>query len=179
MRLLILSSMLFLFSPVVCAKEIPLWVIEGTVVKVSDGDTINVDDNGTKVKVRLYGIDAPETPKINKRTGRINKPGQPAGNDAWEALNKKIYRKQVQIKVMDIDRYKRLVSLVFLGKRDINREMVEEGWAWAYRQYLDRAYSSDYINAEEEARSRRLGLWKNSNPQPPWEFRKALRVSGE
>lgn len=179
MRFLVILATLILFSMPAIAKNVPLRKIEGMVVKVSDGDTINVDDNGTRVKVRLYGIDAPETQKVNYRTGRVNKPGQPAGNEAWEALNKKIHRKRVQIKVIDVDRYKRLVSLVLLGNRDINREMVAEGWAWAYRQHLDRTYASEYISAEEQARARRLGLWKNSNPQSPWEFRKAFRLSGE
>jgi len=179
MRFFVILATLILLSTSAIAKNVPLRIIEGMVVKVSDGDTINVDDNGTRVKVRLYGIDAPETPKVNYRTGRVNKPGQPAGNEAWKALDKKIFRKRVQLKVMDIDRYKRLVSIVLLGNRDINREMVAEGWAWAYRQYLDRSYASEYINAEEQARARRLGLWKSSNPQPPWEFRKAFRVSGE
>lgn len=179
MRFLVILATLILLSTSAIAKNVPLRIIEGMVVKVSDGDTINVDDNGTRVKVRLYGIDAPETPKVNYRTGRVNKPGQLAGNEAWKALDKKIFRKRVQLKVMDIDRYKRLVSVVLLGNRDINREMVAEGWAWAYRQYLDRSYASEYINAEEQARARRLGLWKSSNPQPPWKFRKAFRVSGE
>jgi len=56
--------------------------------------------------------------------------------------------------------------------------MVTEGWAWAYRKYLGRPHSSDYMGAEERARARRLGLWRDANPRPPWEFRKALRVQG-
>ena len=59
-----------------------------------------------------------------------------------------------------------------LNNRNINREMVSEGWAWAYRQYLDRPHASEYIEAEEKARGKRLGLWAQTNPQPPWEFRK-------
>lgn len=157
------------------AKE-PVRTFEGTVVKISDGDTINVQDSmGTKVKVRLYGVDAPETDKSNKRTGRISKPGQPYGDEAWKALDAKVYRKRVKVDVMDIDRYKRAVSVVWLDGRNINKEMVAEGWAWAYRQYLDRPYASEYISLEEQARSRRLGLWQQSNPQPPWEFRRSLK----
>jgi endonuclease YncB( thermonuclease family) len=53
--------------------------------------------------------------------------------------------------------------------------MVREKFAWAYRQYLDRPYASEYIQAVEEARRERWGLWRLGNPQPPWEFRKALR----
>jgi micrococcal nuclease len=53
--------------------------------------------------------------------------------------------------------------------------MVAEGWAWAYTQYLDRPHASEYLQAEEQARAKRLGLWQQSNPKPPWEFRKALK----
>lgn len=157
------------------AKE-PIRTIEGLVIKVSDGDTINVQDNlETKVKVRLYGIDAPETEKSNKRTGHISKLGQPYGDEAWKALEEKVYHKRVKLDVIDIDRYKRLVSFVRLGNRNINKEMVAEGWAWAYMQYLDTPYASEFIGLEEQARYKRLGLWQQYNPQPPWEFRKSLK----
>jgi endonuclease YncB( thermonuclease family) len=67
------------------------------------------------------------------------------------------------------------VYLVWLDSRNINQEMVAEGWAWAYRQYLDTPYASEFIGSEEQARAKRLGLWQQNNPQPPWEFRKSLR----
>jgi micrococcal nuclease len=157
------------------AKE-PIRSLSGIVVKVADGGTITVNSEGTKVKVRLYGIDAPETEKGNRRTGGVRKPGQPYGEEALRALSDKVMGKQVRLDVMDIDEYKRAVCIVNLGERNINLEMVVEGWAWAYRQYLDRPYASGYIRAEEQARAARRGLWVQSNPQPPWEFRKVQRV---
>jgi len=165
--------------PALASAKGPIQIYEGTVIKVSDGDTINVESNGTKLKVRFYGIDAPETTKVNKRTGMVSKAGQPYGEDAMRALAGKVARQRVRLEVMDIDRYRRLVSVVWIGNRNINREMVTEGWAWAYRQYLDRPYASEYISAEEQARARRLGLWNQGNPQPPWEFRKQQRMQGE
>jgi len=156
------------------AKE-PIRTIEGIVSKVSDGDTVHITDPlGTKVKVRLYGIDAPETEKSNKKTGRISKPGQPYGEEAYQALRSMIYRKQVKLEIMDIDRYKRAVGIVWLNGKNINQEIVAEGYAWAYRQYLDRPHASEYTQAEELARSKKLGLWQQNNPQPPWEFRRSL-----
>ncbi|WP_236015015.1 thermonuclease family protein [Geomonas anaerohicana] len=143
---------------------------------VSDGDTVQVQDVlGTKVKVRLYGIDAPETEKRNRRTGRISKPGQPFGEEAFQALKGKIGGQRVTVEVRDVDRYRRAVSVLRLGGWDVNQEMVREGFAWAYRQYLDRPYASEYIRAEEEARREGRGLWREGNPQPPWEFRKQVR----
>lgn len=173
----ILLPLLVLLSLTVTsyAKE-PLRVINGIVTKVSDGDTIQVrDSSGTKVKIRLYGIDAPETEKGNRKTRRVSKLGQPYGEEAFAALSGKIVGQGVRVEVMDIDRYKRSVSVVRLGKRDINAEMIREGWAWAYRQYLGRPYASEYIRAEELARREQRGLWKQNNPQPPWEFRKSLK----
>lgn len=175
MKKLILAICLLALAVPSYAKQ-PVRVIEGTVTKVSDGDTIQVTDSlGTKVKVRMYGIDAPETEKGNKRTGKISKLGQPFGEESFQALRQKVDRQRVRLDVMDIDQYKRTVAIVWLDKRNINQEMVADGWAWAYRQYLDRPHASDFIAAEEQARKAGKGLWKQSNPQPPWEFRKSLK----
>lgn len=79
---------LLLLIPTFALAKQPIRTIEGVVTKVSDGDTINVtDDLGTKVKVRLYGIDAPETEKVNKDTGELSKPGQLMG-----PRQKRLYR---------------------------------------------------------------------------------------
>ncbi|MHC4322172.1 MAG: thermonuclease family protein [Planctomycetota bacterium] len=66
-------------------------------------------------------------------------------------------------------------SIVELDGLDINLEMVKRGYAWAYRKYLKRPYTSDYIEAEKRAREKGLGLWKDNNPVPPWEFRRKGR----
>lgn len=174
-RLLLPILLILLTFPLVQAQE-PIRVIDSVVQKVADGDTLTAFDNGTKIKVRLYGIDTPETQKSNRKTGKITKPGQPYGEEAFRALEQKVLRKKVRLEVIDLDRrYNRLVAMVKLDGRNINREMVDEGWAWAYRQYLKRPYASDFITAEEAARSARKGLWQQPNPQPPWEFRKSLR----
>ena len=76
----------FLLATVSFARE-PIRTVTGTVTKVSDGDTIQVTTpEQTKLRVRIYGIDAPETPKIDQRTGRVNKPGKPYGKESWKAL---------------------------------------------------------------------------------------------
>lgn len=175
MTKLIFSILLLLSTIPAFAKE-PIRTIEGVVSKVSDGDTIQITDSlGTKVKVRFYGIDCPETEKGNKRTGKISKQGQPYGEEALHALQGKLERQRVRLDVMTVDRYGRTVSIVWLNNRNINIEMASEGWAWAYRQYLDRPHASEYIHAEEQARKQRKGLWQQNNPQPPWEFRKLQR----
>lgn len=146
--------------------------VNGLVRTVYDGDTLLLlTRNQSRLKVRLYGIDAPETKKPDK-------PGQSFGSNAKRTLMYKIMGRQVQADVMDTDQYQRAVAVIRYEGRDINREMVAEGMAWAYRNYLKGAYASEYIDAEERARSRRLGLWRESNPQPPWEFRHAIKGKG-
>jgi len=142
-------------------------LIEGMVRAVYDGDTVLLatrEDN--RLKVRLYGIDAPETAKPDS-------PGQPFGEIARRTLMYKIMGRQVTAEIMDMDRYRRTVAVIRYAGRDINREMVVEGMAWAYRQYLQAPYASEYIGAEEVARARHKGLWRDDNPLPPWEFRQA------
>jgi endonuclease YncB( thermonuclease family) len=141
--------------------------VNGLVRTVYDGDTLLLlTRNQSKLKVRLYGIDAPETKKPET-------PGQPYGSNAKRTLMYKIVGRQVQADVIDVDQYQRAVAVIRYEGRDINREMVAEGMAWAYRNYLKGVYASEYIGAEQGARSRRIGLWRDSNPQPPWEFRQA------
>ena len=94
------------------------------------------------------------------------------------ALAEKVLRKEVTITIQDRDQHKRIVGIIRIGNRNINEEMVREGWAWAYREYLRGPYVSEFINAERGARERKLELWQQSNPQPPWEFRKAKREEG-
>ena len=131
------------------ARE-PIRTVTGTVTKVSDGDTIHVTTpEKTKLRVRLYGMDAPETPKINKRTGHINKPGQPYGEESWKALDAKIMGRQVRLDIIDIDRYKRMVGVIWIGNRNINLEMVREGFAEAYVEYLKEPYRAPFIQAEK------------------------------
>lgn len=143
--------------------------IEGMVRAVYDGDTVMLTTREeSRLKVRLYGIDAPET----KKPGT---PEQPYGSISKRTLMYKIMGRRVTAEIVDIDQYKRSVAVIRYAGRDINREMVAEGMAWAYRQYLQGAYASDYIGTESLARSRRAGLWRESNPKPPWEFRHGVK----
>lgn len=143
--------------------------IEGIVRAVYDGDTILLATReSSRLKIRLYGIDAPETAKPDR-------PGQPYGEVAKRTLMYKIMGRQVSAEIVDADQYQRAVAVIRYGGRDINREMAAEGMAWAYRQYLQGPYASEYIGAENRSRSRKAGLWRDANPRPPWEFRQALQ----
>ena len=136
---------------------------------VYDGDTVVLVGPGIgRVSIRLYGIDAPETRKPNS-------PGQPFGSQSKRVLMFKVLGKEVTAEVQDRDQYGRTVGVLQLAGRDINAEMVAEGMAWAYRQYLNGPYASRYIALEGQARHQRRGLWRDANPQPPWEFRRGQK----
>jgi endonuclease YncB( thermonuclease family) len=94
--------------------------LEGRVVGITDGDTLTLLVDRTQHKIRLAQIDTPER-------------AQPWGNKAKRALSKKVHRKTVTVRVSDTDRYGRLIGEIWLGDRDINRELIREGYAWAYR----------------------------------------------
>lgn len=154
-------------------------IVTGTVTKVSDGDTIHVTTpEQTKLKTRFYGIDAPETPKINNRTGHVNKPGQPYGEESWKALEHKIIRKPVRLDIIDIDRHKRMVGIIWIGERNINLEMIREGYAEAYVEYLKEPYRSQFMRVEIEARTAKRGIWSLPDYERPKDFRKRLKVRG-
>jgi endonuclease YncB( thermonuclease family) len=143
--------------------------VEGTVTKISDGDTIQVVTPGqTKIKVRLYGIDAPETSKPQK-------PGQPYGNESWNALEKKVRGKHVKVDIVDIDKYRRMVSIVWVGDRNINLEMVREGYAEAYPEYLKPPYRSSFLAAEKDAKAAKRGIWGLERHERPQDFRRRIR----
>ena len=136
--------------------------VVGQVVSVTDGDTIKLlTPTKQQIKVRLADIDTPER-------------GQPYGRKARQVLGEKIYRRQVEVEEVTIDRYQRLVGRVFLNGRNINAEMVEDGAAWVYRKYSD---DPQLLRLENQAREQGRGLWALQPDQriPPWEWRKQQR----
>ena len=106
----------------------PQRIEEGIVERVANGDTVTViSPNQTKLRVRLYGIDAPETPKDTKF------PGQPFGEEAAGHLEQLVHHKRVRVEIYGVDRYHRLLGVLFLDGRNINLSMLEAGLAEVYR----------------------------------------------
>jgi endonuclease YncB( thermonuclease family) len=86
--------------------------------------------------------------------------------------------KPVTLDIIDIDRYKRMVGVIWIGNRNINLEMVKEGYAEAYLEYLKEPYREHFIRAEKEARSARRGIWLLPEYERPNDFRKRFKVRG-
>lgn len=137
--------------------------ITGKVIKVADGDTITILNNQKQqTKIRLYGIDCPEN-------------GQAFGKKAKKFTASLTAGKQVSVKVYDTDRYGRSVGVVYVGSTNVNEEIIRNGFAWQYRTYCKIMVCDDWLRLEKQARSNHVGLWKDKNPQPPWDYRKAKR----
>jgi endonuclease YncB( thermonuclease family) len=127
------------------------------VVRVSDGDTFTgLDAENRQVRVRLHGVDAPES-------------RQPFGNVSKQALGDLIAGKTVSVEEVDRDRYGRVVGRVTIGGKLVNAEMVRSGLAWRYVTYDKR---NEFGGLEEDARRQRRGLWADAHPIAPWEWRK-------
>ncbi|MBE0556784.1 MAG: thermonuclease family protein [Proteobacteria bacterium] len=165
--LFILAVMVVLSTLSVHAE--PLRTVTATVTKISDGDTVQaITPEGTKLKIRLYGIDAPETPKGHK-------PGEPFGNASRNYLASLVSQRSVKVEILDIDRYRRMVAILWLAEQNVNQEMIVAGMAEAYVEYLKNPYRAPFIQAEQEAKAQGRGVWsQGSRYERPSQFRKRM-----
>ncbi len=131
----------------------------GKVVGVTDGDTVKILSADVLYKVRLHGIDAPEM-------------RQAYGQESKQHLSDLCFGKNVKLQIWNKDRYGRFVGRIYVGEVCINDVMIEDGFAWAYRQYLGGVIKKVYILMESQARQKGLGLWADKNPVEPWNFRR-------
>ena len=133
------------------------------VVRIADGDTVTVlDSTDTQHRIRLEGIDAPES-------------HQAFGAQSKQSLSEMVFGRDVTVVYQKTDQYGRLVGKILLDGRDINLEQIKAGMAWHYKEYQREQTSEDrelYAAAEEEAHTARRGLWQDSDPVEPSAFRK-------
>jgi endonuclease YncB( thermonuclease family) len=140
--------------------------IAGVIVRVVDGDTVQLDVGDAKKRVRLLGIDAPEIK-------------QEYGIESRAYLNNLVGSKSVQMECTGSDRYKRAICKIVFKGVDINLRMVESGMAWHYKRYSGNQSASDrlkYSQAEESAKVGRVGLWSQETAVAPWDFRKRKKA---
>ena len=159
---------------VVCslALSVQAETLTGRVVGVADGDTVTVlDADRQQHKIRLQGIDAPEK-------------AQPFGQRSKENLSGLVFNKDVRVEWEKQDKYKRIVGKVWVQPAscptcpmtlDAGLAQITVGLAWWYRKYADEQEPEDrgaYEFSEQEARAKRVGLWRDADPIPPWEWRR-------
>jgi endonuclease YncB( thermonuclease family) len=156
------------------AQAAPLQAFEARVVGVTDGDTITVRvANTPPYKIRLSGIDAPEK-------------AQPYSDRSKKNLSSLVFDRIVHIEWSKPDKYGRIVGKVRVAAPgecakapcpatvDVNLAQVSAGYAWHYKHFENEQSKQDrlaYGIAEQHAREQKLGLWKDANPVPPWEWR--------
>jgi len=144
------------------------------VERVSDGDTITAfTSNQTNLRLRLLGIDAPETPHGEK-------PGQRFGEEAREYLARLIGGRTIRVETYGPDGFNRTLAMVFLGTVNVNEEMVQQGLAEVYRGAPCKAYCRNLRAAELRAKQDHLGMWaQGTTYESPAAFRKRLNIRGE
>jgi endonuclease YncB( thermonuclease family) len=143
------------------------FTLQGTVKRVTDGDTVHLlTENATKFKIRLLGIDAPES-------------NQSFGPESTQHLINLLQSERITARCVGVDKYKRSLCKLFIKDVDLNLEQVKSGMAWHYKAYASSQSKSDqdiYATAEIEARQSRAGLWVSNLTTPPWEFRKGPKT---
>ena len=155
----------YLVAPIVFYQlfAVSAWGWEGTVVKVLDGDSLQVRQGGRLVELRLYGVDAPEY-------------RQAYSSRAREFTRELLDCRTVTVEEKDVDRYGRTVALVSCQGSLVNRELVRAGLAWRYAKYCrTEPLCSELATLEQEARRARRGLWADPEPVPPWVWRHQKR----
>ena len=149
--------LILLCSPSIFAVEIQVEVI-----RVVDGDTIDVCYREQQLKIRLQGIDSPEQ-------------DQPFGHEATMHLSRLVQGKVVSILYESRDRYGRILGKILVDGHDINLRMIKDGFAWWYSYYREQQSLEDqalYESAERYSKTLKIGLWKSKNPIKPYDWRK-------
>ncbi len=130
----------------------------GKVIRISDGDTLTVLVDRNQIKVRLMDIDAPESK-------------QAFGSRSKQSLSELCFGKIATLQSSGSDRYKRTLAQVTCNGTDANTEQVRRGMAWVYERYAPTGSPLYGIQAESKLGKR--GLWVDTSPVPPWEWRRA------
>ena len=140
--------------------------VSGRVISVADGDTLTLlDAHHVQHKIRLSGIDAPEKRQDFGFRAKSSLAAMAAGRLAVADCRKQ-------------DRYRRSICVVRVDGKDVGFEQIRQGMAWWYRQYAKDQSSQErvaYERAEAHASEQRIGLWREKQPTPPWEWRRIPR----
>ena len=115
--------------------------------------------NGEQIKIRLAEIDAPEK-------------SQPFGARSKQSLSDLCFDRSAVVKDNGRDRHGRIIGRAVCDGKDVSAEQVRRGFAWVYDRYVtDRSLYA----MQDDARASNKGLWVDSSPVPPWDWRRSRR----
>ena len=155
MKRIITAALLSLLLCLCASAE----TLTGKVVRIADGDTFTLLVDKKQHRIRLHGIDAPET-----------KGGQPYSQKSKDYLISMIAGKTVTVEVKDTDRYGRYIGIVSTSAiKDVNLEILRSGMAWHYNYYDN---TPSYKTAQQQAKKAKKGLWADPSPINPYDWRK-------
>lgn len=131
------------------------------VVRVIDGDTVKIQYGGKIETIRLIGVDTPELK-------------QEYGKQAKEYLEEKILNKNVTLEIdkKNLDFYSRKLRYIFVSNENINELIIKEGYGLRSYVYPNNKYDKKFIEAEINARNKRVNIWSTGLKETPKEFRK-------
>lgn len=138
-----------LASPLATADSYP------KITRYYDGDTVKIDNGLRQYKLRLRDIDAPER-------------NQAYGKQAKRALIQLCKNAQIQVQLSGIDKYQRDLGYLHCNQQSASLYMVANGYAWYNQRY---AMDDSLLQAQQQARQQKLGLWRAKSPTPPWQWR--------
>lgn len=134
---------------------------DGKIIAVMNGETLKIEfNNGDIDSIRLWGIDSPELE-------------QQYGKAALANLESHLHRK-VKVEYKNRDKNNFMLAMLSYHKKNgeeviLNAQLVEQGYAWK-NKYTD---DKQLEKLQKQAKKNKAGLWRNANPTPPWEWRKA------
>ena len=165
---LLISALLLLGVPALASTDQAMPPVLSTIsgyAIVVDGDTIDIDGQ----RIRLEGIDAPETAQTCSTTSGSS---WPCGRAAAKALTALVAAGDVACDSTGNDKYGRFLGICYTDGRDINAVMIDTGMAWAFTRY-----STLYATRETAARAAKIGVWQGT-AEAPWDYRhKGWQVS--
>ena len=135
----------------------------GKVASVINGDTMHVLHDKKEVQVCLYGVETPEE-------------SQPYGRKAKKIISALVAGKTIDVSIIDRNRSGCDAGLVTVGSKNMNRTLVETGYAWVDDQFCKQSFCGDWKGLELQAKSAKIGLWQDASPTPPWQWRRGNNI---
>jgi micrococcal nuclease len=156
MKKSVLLIIIFLF----CSNGYCQTILSAKVIGIKDGDTVEIiDKQNNTVTLRLAEVDCPEKK-------------QPFGTKAKQFTADLVYLKTIKYIVTNKDRYGRYIAKIYFENKYLSAEIIKKGMGWQYKKY---STSKELAKFEQQARSKKIGLWIDPNPIYPSEWRKAKK----